>query len=143
MVAKQIYVTWSIQIDICQQVRILFEIATGQRVQKDKEQLEQGRIFNAFTNLDLQRQFHNELTFNDVYSGNCLHNIKLSRTSTAKNGVYNINLDGCESIGTHWVALYANGKTVTYFDSFGVEDIPNDNKNIIGNKNKYLQKTSL
>lgn len=67
-----------------------------------------------------------------------MHNIKLSRTSTAKNGVYNINLDGCESIGTHWVALYANGSTVTYFDSFGVEDIPNDNKNIIGNKNKYL-----
>ena len=42
-------------------------------------------------------------------------------------------------IGTQWVALYVNNKTVTYFDSFGVEHIPKeimkfiDNKNIITN----------
>ena len=42
-------------------------------------------------------------------------------------------------IGTHWVKLYLNNKTVTYFDSFGVEHISKeimkfiDNKNIIAN----------
>ena len=50
-----------------------------------------------------------------------------------------INLDEYHDIGTHWVALYVNNKTVTYFDSFGVKDIPKeiikfiDNKNIITN----------
>ena len=50
-----------------------------------------------------------------------------------------INLDEYHDIGTHWVALHANNKTVTYFDSFGVEHISKeiikciDNKNIITN----------
>ena len=48
-----------------------------------------------------------------------------------------INLDEYHNIGTHWVALYVNDKTVTYFDSFGVKHIPKeilksvDDKNII------------
>ena len=56
-----------------------------------------------------------------------------------KNGAHVINLDEYHDIGTHWVALYVNIKTVTYFDSFGVEHIPKeimkfiDNKNIITN----------
>ena len=32
-------------------------------------------------------------------------------------------------------ALYVNNKTVTYFDSFGVEHIPKELKKIINNKN--------
>ena len=56
-----------------------------------------------------------------------------------KNGAYVIDLDENHDIGTHWVALYANNETVTYFDSLGVEQIPKeimkfiDNKNIITN----------
>ena len=58
-------------------------------------------------------------------------------------GTYVINLDEFKSIGTHWIALYVNGNNATYFDSFGVEDIPkklkqeirNTNKKFIGNKN--------
>ena len=38
-----------------------------------------------------------------------------------KDGAYVINLDEYSDIGTHWVALYVNNKTVTYFDSLGVE----------------------
>ena len=34
---------------------------------------------------------------------------------------YTINLDEYELIGTHWIALYANAKNVTYFDNLGVE----------------------
>ena len=55
--------------------------------------------------------------------------------SAVKNGAYVINLDEYCDIGTHWVPLYANNKTVTYFDSFGVEHIPKEIIEFIGNKN--------
>ena len=44
-----------------------------------------------------------------------------------KDGAYVINLDELSDIGTHWIALYVNNKTVTYFDSIGVEHIPPKN----------------
>ena len=34
-----------------------------------------------------------------------------------------INLDECESIRIHCIALYVHAKNVTYFDRFGVERI--------------------
>ena len=40
-----------------------------------------------------------------------------------------------ETIGTHWIALYLNNKTVTYFDSFGVEHIKKKIKTFIINRN--------
>ena len=39
------------------------------------------------------------------------------------------------SIGTNWIALYANAKNIIYFDSFGVEHIPKEVRKFIGNKN--------
>ena len=50
-------------------------------------------------------------------------------------GAYVINLDEYSDIGIHWIALYVNNKTVTYFDSFGVKHIPKEIKKIINNKN--------
>ena len=50
-------------------------------------------------------------------------------------GAYVINLDEYSDIGTHWIALYVNTKTVMYFDSFGVEHIPKEIKKFINNKN--------
>ena len=52
-----------------------------------------------------------------------------------KDGAYVINLDGHSDIGTHWIALYVNNKTVTYFDTFGIEHIPKEIKKFINNKN--------
>ena len=52
-----------------------------------------------------------------------------------KDGSYVINLDEYSDIGSHWIALYVNNKTVTYFDSFGVEHIPKEIKKFINNKN--------
>ena len=46
--------------------------------------------------------------------------------NTVKNGAYIVNLDEYHDIGTHWVALYVNNKTATYFDSFGIEHIPKE-----------------
>ena len=52
-----------------------------------------------------------------------------------KDGAHIINLDEYSDIGTHWIALYVNNKTVTYFDSFGVEHIPKEIKKFINSKN--------
>ena len=52
-----------------------------------------------------------------------------------KNGAYVINLDKYSDIANNWIALYVNNKTVTYFDSFGVEHIPKEIKKFINNKN--------
>ena len=70
----------------------------------------------------------NEPRFNGVFSRDNLPN-------KIKNGAYVINLDEYHDIGTHWVALYVNNKTVTYFDSFGVEHIPKEIMKFIDNKN--------
>ena len=52
-----------------------------------------------------------------------------------KNGEYVVNLDEYSDIGTHWIALYVNNKTVTHFDSFGIEHIPKEVKKFIGSRN--------
>ena len=58
--------------------------------------------------------YQNEPRFNGVYS-------KDNLLDKEKDGACVINLDEYSDIGTHWIALYVNSKTVTYFDSFGVE----------------------
>ena len=50
-------------------------------------------------------------------------------------GAYITNLDEYESKGTHWIALYVIDNSLTYFDSFGVEHIPEQIKKFIENKN--------
>ena len=72
--------------------------------------------------------YQNELRFNGVYSRDNL-------SEKIKDGASVINLDEYSDIETHWIALYVNNKTVTYFDSFGVEHIPKEIKKFINNKN--------
>ena len=54
---------------------------------------------------------------------------------------YIINLDEYADIGTHWIPLHLNdntgesSNTVTYFDSSGVEHIPQETKKLIDTKN--------
>ena len=52
-----------------------------------------------------------------------------------KNGAYAINLDEYSDIETHWIALYVNNKTVTYFNSFGDDHISKEIKKFINNRN--------
>ena len=52
-----------------------------------------------------------------------------------KDGAYVINLDEYADVGTHWIALFCNRNEIVYFDSFGVEHVPEEIKKIIGNKN--------
>ena len=47
---------------------------------------------------------------------------------------YVTNLDKHELIGSHWIGLYVNGGNVTYFESFGVEQIPKEILKRIGSQ---------
>ena len=82
---------------------------------------------HSLTNFEIQKYYQNEPKFNCVYSRN--------NSPKIKDGPYIINLDGCESIGTHWIALYVNDENVTYFDSLGVEPILNKTRKFIEYKN--------
>ena len=76
----------------------------------------------------LKAYYQNEPRFNGVYSRDNL-------PDKIKDTEYIVNLHEYSDIGTHWIALYVNNKTVTYFDSFGVEHIPKEIKKFINNKN--------
>ena len=74
---------------------------------------------HPLTNFEIQKYYQNESKFKGVFSGDNL----LNKT---KDGVYVINLDEYSDIGIHWIALWVNNNNVTYFDSFSVEQIPNE-----------------
>ena len=74
---------------------------------------------HPLTTFQIQEYYHNEPRFNGIFIGDNL-------PTTIKNGAYVINLDKYRDIGTHWVALYVNNQTITYFDCFGVEHIPKE-----------------
>ena len=51
-----------------------------------------------------------------------------------KDGAYVINLEEYADVGTHWIGLFCNRNEIVYFDRFGVEDVPKEIKEFIGNK---------
>ena len=85
---------------------------------------------HPLTNFEITEYYENEPRFNGVYSRNNLPRM-------IKNGAYIINLDEYADVGTHWIAFYVNvtNNEVIYFDSFGVEHVPEEIKKIIGNNN--------
>ena len=83
--------------------------------------------FHPLTNFEISEYYKNEPRFNGVYSRNNL-------PKTIKKGAYLINLDEYENTGMHWVSLFVKTNEAIYFDSFGIEHIPNEIK-FIGNKN--------
>ena len=74
------------------------------------------------------KYYQNEPRFNRVFSKNNLPN-------TIKDRAYVIKLDKYADVGTHWIALFCNRNETLYFDSFGVEHVPEEIKEFIGNKN--------
>ena len=67
---------------------------------------------HPLANFEIQKSYQNESRFN---------------------GAYAINLDEYADVGIHWIAF--TEIEVIYFDSFGVEPIPKEIKEFIGNKN--------
>ena len=87
---------------------------------------------HPLTNFEIQKYYKNEPRFNGVFSRDNL-------PKKIKDGAYVINLDEYADVGTHWIALFCNRNEIVYFDSFGVEHIPEEIKEFIkefpGNKN--------
>ena len=52
-----------------------------------------------------------------------------------RDGTYVINLDEYADVGTHWITFLCSRSGMVYFDSFGVEHVPEEIKYFIGNKN--------
>ena len=83
---------------------------------------------HPLTNFEIQIYYKYELRFNGVFSRNNLF-------KKIKDGAYIINLDEYEDVGTHWIDLFCKKNEIVYFDSFGVEHIPEEIKKFIENKN--------
>ena len=64
---------------------------------------------------------------------------EISYLKKIKDGTYIINLEEYADVGRHWIALFCKKNKMVYFDSFGVEHIPEEIKEVIeefpGNKN--------
>ena len=69
-------------------------------------------------NVEITNYFKYEVRINGVFSRNNLSRIK--------DGAYVINLDDRNSKGTHWVSLFIDKNIAIYFDSFGIEYIPQE-----------------
>ena len=84
------------------------------------------------TKFEIQKHHKNEPGFNGVFSRNNL-------PKKIEDVAYVINLDEYGDVGTHWIALFCKKNEIAYFDSFGVDYIPEEIKKIIeefpGNKN--------
>ena len=88
-------------------------------------------IFNtasSFNNFEIQKYYEDEPRFNGVFSRDNL-------PKKMKDGAYVINFDEYADTGIHWIALFCKKNEIIYFDSFGVEHIPEEIKKFIGNKN--------
>ena len=89
-------------------------------------------LSHPLTNFEIHKYRKNEPRFNRVFSGNNLF-------KKIKDGAYLINLDEYADVDTHWIALFSKKNEIAYFNSFGVEHIPEEIKEFIekfaGNKN--------
>ena len=88
---------------------------------------------HPLTNFEIQKYYKNEPRFNGVFSRNNLP--EYNSIKKIKDGAYIINLDEYADVGTHWIALFCNRNEIVYFDSFGVEHVPEEIKEFVGNKN--------
>ena len=83
---------------------------------------------HPLTNFKIQKYYQNEPRVNGAcYGNNLLEEIK--------DGAYVINLDEYVDVDTHWIALFCKGSEIVYFDSFVVEQVPEEIKEFIRNKN--------
>ena len=83
---------------------------------------------HPLTNFETQSYYENEPIFNAAFSRNNL-------PKAIKDGAYVINLHEYADVGTHWIALFCKKNEIAYFVSFGVEHVPEEIKEFVGNKN--------
>ena len=82
---------------------------------------------HTLTNIEIKRYYQDEPRFNVVFWRDNL-------PKKIKDKAYVINLDEDADVGTRWIALFGKKSQIVYFDSFGVEHVPEEIKEFIGNK---------
>ena len=78
-------------------------------------------------NFEIRKYYQNEARFNGICSRNIL-------PKKIRDRAYVTNLDEYADVGTLQIALFCNRSEIVYFDSFGVEHVPEEMKEFIGNK---------
>ena len=79
---------------------------------------------HPLTNFEIQKYYKNEPRFNGVFQ-------EISYLKKIKDGTYIINLDEYSNLSTHWIAFFCKKNGIVFFNSFGVEHIPNETKEFI------------
>ena len=79
-------------------------------------------------NTELQKYYQKEPRFNKFFSRDNL-------PKNIKDGAYVINVDEYADVGTNEIALSSRENEIVYFDSFGIEHVPEEIKEFIRNKN--------
>ena len=82
---------------------------------------------HPLTNFEIQKYYENEPRFNGVFSRDNI-------SKKIKDGACLINLDEYKYVGTHSIALFCNRSQIIHFNSLGVEHVPEEIKEFIGNK---------
>ena len=83
-------------------------------------------LHQSLSNIEITNYFSYKPTFNGVFSRNNLPRIKA--------GAYVISFDDKNSKRKHWVLLFFDRNLAVYFDSFGIEYIPQEVLNQVKDK---------
>ena len=83
---------------------------------------------HPLTNFEIQKYYQYEPRFNGVI-------LRDNLPKKIKDKAYVINFDEYPDVGTHWIALFCSRIEIVYFDSFGVEHVPEEVKEIFWSKN--------
>ena len=83
---------------------------------------------HPLTNFEIKRYYQNESRFDGVFSRDNL-------PKKINDRAYIINLDEYLDVLTHLIALFCGKTEIVCFNSFGVEHVPEESKEFIGNKN--------
>ena len=83
---------------------------------------------HPLTNFEIQKYYQYEPRFNGVI-------LRDNLQKKIKDKAYVINFDEYPDVGTHQIALFCNRIEIVYFDSFGLEHVPEEIKEIFWSKN--------
>ena len=78
---------------------------------------------HPLTNFEIQKYYQNKPRLYGVFSRNKI-----------EDEAYVIDLDEYADFATHWITLFRSKNENLFFDSFGVEYVPEEIKEFIGNK---------
>ena len=84
--------------------------------------------YHPSTNFKIQKYYQHK----PEQTGIC----NINSSPKIKDETHIVNLGEYKSVRAYWIALYVNGSNLTYFDSFGIENIPKElTEKLVWNKN--------